>query len=887
MSTVATPMMRQYFAIKAKYPGMLLFFRLGDFYEMFFDDAHIASRELDLTLTARHKETAQPVPMCGVPCHAAAGYIARLVERGYRVAICEQTEEATGKTKLVERAVVRVVTPGTSIEGALLSGGENRFLAALASNTEGTALALLDVTTGELSATELRGEAHLEKALNLLERFDPREVLAPQSLAPLLTPAFPCPPSAETLGEEKPSEPPRFTAILTLTDNLWFAPDAGENLLRDHFGVRSLAGFGLEGRPQVVGTVAAVLRYLRETQMSDARHVTSVTWFETTNTLELDSLTLRNLEVVTGAGGSKRDALLGILDDTITTMGARLLKQWLLRPSLELPVIEARLDAVTELHQKPIERDRFRQTLCQIQDIERLVGRLSLNLATPRDVAALRASCAHLPALKEQLLNCTSSLLLTLGEAIDTCADLHQRMAETLSDAPPVKLEDGGLIRPGFSAELDELRALRQDASGALAAIEQRERERTGIGSLKVRFNQVFGYYIEVTKANLKYVPADYERKQTIANGERYTTSELKQLEARLHDAEVRLLALEAQLFQELRNFLVGHAPRFQAAARVVAVLDALAALAEVAARRRYVRPELHAGDSLVIEDGRHPVVEAHVERFVPNDVRLNNSTNRLLIITGPNMGGKSVFLRQIGLIVLMAQAGSFVPARYASIPLVDRIFTRIGASDNVAHGRSTFMVEMTETAYILNTATPRSLVLLDEVGRGTSTFDGLSLAWAVCEYLHDNPRHAAKTLFATHYHELVELAQVLPGVSNLQVAVSEQNGDIVFLHRVIPGSASKSYGIEVGRLAGLPASVIERAREILANLEANELDVLGKPKLARHLPMRRSKARRMQPTLFEAANEIVIEELRALDLDRLTPELALTVLRRLQERLL
>ncbi len=887
MSTAATPMMRQYFAIKAKYPGTLLFFRLGDFYEMFFEDAHIASRELDLTLTARHKDTAQPVPMCGVPYHAAAGYIARLVERGYRVAICEQTEEATNKTKLVERAVVRVVTPGTSLEETLLAGAENRFLAALSSNAEATTVALLDVTTGEFSVTELRGEAHLEAALNLLERFDPREVLAPQTLAPLLSAAFPQPPSPDTPADGKPSGPPRFTAALTLTEPLSFAPDVGETLLREQFGVRSLAGFGLEGRPLAIGTAAAILRYLRETQMSDARHVTGVTWFETTTTLELDTLTLKNLEVITGASGGKRDALLGVLDDTITNMGARLLRQWLLRPSLELPIIEARLDAVAELHQKPIERDGFRQLLRDIQDIERLVGRLSLNMATPRDVAALRTSCAHLPALRERLLACTSSLLLTLGETLDPCADLHQRMTETLADAPPVKLEDGGIIRPGFSAELDELRHLRHDASGAMAAIEQRERERTGIGSLKVRFNQVFGYYIEVTKANLKYVPADYERKQTIANGERYTTPELKQLEARLRDAEVRLLALETQIFQELRAFLVAHAPRLQTAARIVATLDVLAALAEVAARRRYVRPELHAGDELVIEDGRHPVVEANVERFVPNDVRMNNSTDRLLIITGPNMGGKSVFLRQTGLIVLMAHAGAFVPARRASIPLVDRIFTRIGASDNVARGRSTFMVEMTETACILNTATPRSLVLLDEVGRGTSTFDGLSLAWAVCEYLHDDPHHAAKTLFATHYHELVELAQVLPGVCNVQLAVSEQNGDIVFLHRVIPGSASKSYGIEVGRLAGLPASVIVRAREILANLEANELDVLGKPKLARHLPARRGKVQRAQPTLFEAVNESVLEELRALDLNSLTPDLALTVLRRLQERLL
>ncbi|OYT71551.1 MAG: DNA mismatch repair protein MutS [Chloracidobacterium sp. CP2_5A] len=878
-----TPMIRQYFAIKAQHPGALLFFRLGDFYEMFFDDAQVASRELDLTLTARHKDTAQPVPMCGVPHHAAAGYIARLVERGYRVAICEQTEEAAGKTKLVERAVVRIVTPGTSIEDQLLQGAENRFLAALVGSGQGTAVALLDATTGEFWVTELRGDAHLEAALNLLERFDPREVLAAQSLAPLLAPAFPPPPAAPAESARRP--PPRFPAALTLAEDWRFAPDAGETLLREHFGVLSLAGFGLEGKPYAIGAAAAVLRYLRETQMNGARHVTTLSWLETTTTLELDALTLKNLEVIAGADGSQRDSLLSVLDETVTSMGARLLRQWLLRPSRELTVINARLDAVAELHQDPIRRDGFRQLLRSIQDIERLVGRLSLNLATPRDVAALRESCAGLPALKERLLACAASLPLTLGESLDACEDLRQRIADTIVEAPPAKIEDGQVIRPGFNAELDELRHARHDASGAIAAIERRERERTGIGSLKIRFNNVFGYYIEVTKANLARVPRDYERKQTIANGERYTTAELKQLEARLRDAETRIVALETEIFEALRDFLVENARRLQAAARIVGMLDALAGLAEVAARRRYARPELHAEDELVIEDGRHPVVEARVAGFVPNDARLNNSTDRLLVITGPNMGGKSVFLRQVGLIALMAHVGSFVPARRARIPLMDRIFTRIGASDNVARGRSTFMVEMTETACILNATTPRSLVLLDEIGRGTATFDGLSLAWAVCEYLHDNARHAAKTLFATHYHELVDLARILPGVRNVQLAVSERDGDIVFLHRVIEGSANKSYGIEVGRLAGLPPAVVARAREILANLEANELDVLGKPKLARHLPARRGK--RDQPTLFEAANESVIEELRELDISELTPDMALVALRRLQERLL
>jgi DNA mismatch repair protein MutS len=893
-SSSATPMLRQYYEIKKENPGALLFFRLGDFYEMFFDDALLGARELDIALTARHKESGNPVPMCGVPHHAAGQYVAKLIQKGYRVAICEQVEEPSAKTKLVRRRVVRVITPGTAIDEQMLEGAENRYLAAIFGAAEGMGAAFLDLTTGEFLATEFAGDAAFEKVLGQLEQFQPREVITPRTLEKLLSPLFPrhalatseaSAPSSEPEADSERQTPPRFAGALTVRDDWAFAPDQGAEFLKARFGAATLAGYGLDGKKWATAAAAAALRYVCDTQMNDAGHVTGVSWFEPRDFMQLDSATLRNLEIIESASGGKRETLLGTLDATETGMGARLLRSWLVRPSMKIGEINARLDAVAELHRDAICRDKLRQTLKSVQDIERLLGRVSLGVATPRDLVALRASGDALPDIKTLLGASGASLLHVLRDSLDECADVRERIAATLTENPPMKIEDGGVIRAGVNAELDEARALRHNAQSVIAAIETRERERTGIGSLKVRFNNVFGYYIEISKANLKSAPSDYERKQTLVNAERFTTPELKEYEEKALNAEAAIFDLETRLFQELRAGVMRETPRLQAAARIVATLDALAAFAHLAALRRYVRPTLHEGDELEIAAGRHPVVETHTTRFVPNDVALNNSTERVQIITGPNMGGKSVFLRQTGLIAVMAHVGSFVPAKSARIPIIDRIFTRIGASDNLAHGRSTFMVEMTETANILNTATPRSLALLDEIGRGTSTFDGLSIAWAVGEYLHNHPQHAAKTLFATHYHELTELARLLPGAGNLQLAVSENQGDIVFLHKVVEGSASKSYGIEVARLAGLPAAVVTRAREILENLEANELDVLGKPKLARHLPGRGKKWKE-QPTLFEKANESVIEELRMLDTDHITSEQALEALRRLQRRL-
>ena len=568
----------------------------------------------------------------------------------------------------------------------------------------------------------------------------------------------------------------------------------------------------------------------------------------------------------------------------MTGMGARLLKQWLLRPSMKLGELNARLDAVEELKNALILRDRLRSELKGIVDLERLMARISLGRATARDLVALKVSADTIPHIKEMLADATASLLEVLAESLDDLQDLRELIGTSIGDDPPATLTDGGYIRAGYNQELDELRALSTSGKGFIASIESRERRRTGVSSLKVKFNNVFGYFIEVSKANSKSVPEDYERKQTLTNAERYTTPELKEYEAKVLGAEERICEIEQTLFAEIRQTVSIETKRVQAVAHALAMMDCLLSLAEVAARRNYCRPTLTEDDEIYIRTGRHPVIEATGERFIPNDTYLNNSTDRLLIITGPNMGGKSVYLRQAALIAILAQIGSFVPADEARVSILDRVFTRVGASDSLARGRSTFMVEMTETANILNTATPRSLILLDEVGRGTSTFDGLSLAWAIAEYLHDNSQHAAKTLFATHYHEMTELAKLLPGVRNYQMAVKESGGTIVFLRRVVEGTASKSYGIEVARLAGLPRTVTERAREILLNLEANELDVTGKPKFARHLPSRKTAP---QPTLFESANDAVVDELRNLDAEALGPELAVEVLRKLRERLM
>ncbi len=880
-------MLRQYHEIKRQHPGTLLFFRLGDFYELFFDDAIIGSKEMEITLTARNRERGTPIPMCGVPYHAASGYISKLVRKGYRVAICDQTEDASKTTKLVRREVVRIITPGTAIDSQLLDARENNYLASVYGAGQGMGIAFLDVSTGEFVVTEFSGESAWQQTLDQCDRFAPREIIFPKSLEPL----FKVKSSDEKTEEQSNapmssdlSSPSNSSAALNPQDEWAFSLEFSRELLLSHFGVTSLDGFGLHGHDLAIAAAGAALHYVRETQKDQAVHITGISYFAASDGLLLDATTIRNLELTESLDGTKTRTLLAVVDETVTGMGSRLLKQWILRPSMKIGEIVARLDAVEELKGAFILRDRLRSDLKRVSDLERLMGRISLGRATARDLVALKSSIEAIPSIRETLADANASLLEILHSGLDELIDLRELIAAGIADEPPATMNEGGFIRAGYHSELDELRELATSNKTIIAQIEARERARTGIATLKVKFNNVFGYFIEVSKASLKNVPDNFERRQTLTNAERFTTPELKEYEAKVLGAEERINELELQLFNDIRSQVAHETRRVQAVAQAIASVDALLSLAEVAARRNYCRPQLTEDDEIYIRAGRHPVIESAGERFIPNDTFLNNSTDRLLIITGPNMGGKSVYLRQTAMITLMAQVGSFVPAEEARIALVDRIFTRVGASDNLSRGRSTFMVEMTETANILNTATPRSLVLLDEVGRGTATFDGLSLAWAIAEYLHDHPQHAAKTLFATHYHEMTDLAKLLPGVRNYQMAVKEAGESVVFLRRIIEGSASKSYGLEVARLAGLPNSVIERAREILSNLEANELDVTGKPKLARHLPARKKEN---QPTLFQSANESVIDELRNLDVDNLAPDQSLDVLRKLKERVM
>jgi DNA mismatch repair protein MutS len=924
-----TPMVRQYQELKSQHPGTLLFFRLGDFYEMFFDDAVIGARELQITLTARHKERGDPIPMCGVPHHSAANYIAKLVRKGYRVAVCEQTEEASKTKKLVRREVVRIVTPGTPIDPQLLEPRESTYLAAVCARGENVGAAFLDISTGEFRTTQAGGPEAWKRIAADIESYAPRELLFPAALAPLVRAGFnvaprtkPLPLSEETSSStsqisDRESATSSFIfgtsrmALTPLDDWLWQADDA-ESLLLKHFRVRSLDGFGLTGKTEAIIAAGACLRYAQETQRASAAHVTDIAYFEPQDHLVLDNITVRNLELIEGLGsGNASRSLLDVIDETVTGMGARLLRAWLLRPSIHRGEVEARHGAVAELHASHMKRDGLRTLLKEVADVERLSGRLNLGSATPRDLIALRRSLDQVPSIRERLTNSQSSLLQVLNESIDELADVRSLIASSIEDDPPAKVIDGGVIKSGYSTELDELRSLSRDAKQTIAALEAEERARTGIGSLRVRYNNVFGYFIEVSKANAGRVPPDYERRQTLANAERYTTTALKEWESKVLGAEERILQLESEIFSLICRQVATETSRIQATGRALACLDAVSSLAETAVRRRFVRPAMHDADQIEIIHGRHPVIEVFIEiPFVPNSIFINNSTDRLLIITGPNMGGKSTVLRQTALICILAQMGSFVPAESARLPLLDRVWTRVGASDDLARGRSTFMVEMTETAAILHSVTPRSLVLLDEIGRGTATFDGLSIAWAVAEYLHDSPEHCAKTLFATHYHELTELAERLPGAQNYQITATEREGEVVFLHRLERGRASKSYGIEVARLAGMPPAALMRAREVLQRLERYELDVFaeetGEVESERAIAVGASEssdaedralstattqaARRRiaaQSSLFDLANQRVVDELREAKVDEMNSDEAKELLRELRKKLI
>ncbi len=872
MTEPSTPLMRQYAAIKKEHPAALLFFRLGDFYELFFDDAVLASRELQITLTSRNKEKGLAVPMCGVPYHAADGYISKLVRKGFRVAICEQMEDPRLAKKLVRREVTRVVTPGTAADSSL-SSEENNFLAAVAQNGDRAGFAALDLSTGEFRATEFQGEDAQRRIQEELQQLRPKEVLY-GSAAPLFD---------KQRSQNSDTSASGFAE--TPLDDWVFAPDHAIPLLENHFGVLSLEGFGLAGKPAAASAAGAIIYYVRSTQRGTLSHVDRVGFYERQNCLILDTVTVRNLELIEPlfAGTDAGVTLLRSIDATITPMGKRLLRSWLLRPSIEIAEINARLDAVGTQANETVGREELRHALDGIFDLERLLSRVTLETATPRDVLALAASLNKLPPVRSALKSLKSARLTSLHDSIDELRDLQEKIDKTIVPEPPLSFSDGGVIRSGLNQELDELRDLSRNSKQFLAQIEQRERQRTGIASLKVKFNSIFGYYLEITKSNLHLVPPDYERKQTLVNAERFATPELKEYEAKILDAQEKIVEIERRIFMELRSTIAGEARRIRQTALALAEVDVLASMAHVAALRGYCRPKFDDSSDLEVLEGRHPVIEQQEmtggsNRFVPNDLYLNATTHTVLVLTGPNMGGKSTYLRQAALIVILAQMGSFVPARSARMGVVDRVFTRIGASDNLARGRSNVMVEMTETAAILHTATARSLILLDEIGRGTATYDGLAIAWAAIEYIHARTR--AKTLFATHYFELTELAEQLSGVKNYHVSVKETGGGIVFLRTVEPGAADRSYGIEVAKLAGLPNEVIERAREVLAEHEDAE------QRLAAQLASDESRpAPAAQLTIFTALSQPVLERLRGLDLNRLTPLEALNLLAELKKQ--
>ena len=850
--------MRQYLDAKRQHRDAIVLFRMGDFYEMFFEDAITASRVLELTLTSRAKDSSgTAIPMCGMPYHAVDGYLSRLIRKGYRVAICDQVEDPRKAKGVVKREVTRVVSPGTFTDAGYLDAREPAFLAAVVhQEPDRYGVACLDVSTGEFSAAEFDAMDAVSAELAVLR---PKEIIAAEDLA--------------IDGVLSPLVTPRVTRL-----EPWvFESARAREVLLDQLRASSLAGYGLDAAPAATAAAGAIVHYLRTTQRVELAHVRDISRRLTADALLIDPVTLRHLNVVEGVDGGRTGSLLDEIDRTATSMGGRLMRAWLMRPLVALARIEDRLDAVEDFAFHATDRAKLRDLLKGMHDLERLVARASLGTASPRDLVALGQSLTLLPRMRTVLTDLQAPLVRSLLAELDDLVDVRNAIDDTLVAEPPAVARDGGVIRDGVDVELDELRAISRGGKTAIAAMEDAERARTGISNLKIRYNRVFGYYIEITKAQLANAPPEYIRKQTIAGGERYITPALKEFEDKVLNADERIGVREVELFEALRLRVAAESPRILDTARAVAGLDVLSALAETASAGNYTKPQVHDADEFSAVDARHPVVERHaLQAFVPNDVSLNGSTRQLVILTGPNMGGKSTFLRQTALLAILAQVGSFVPARRAKLSIVDRIFARVGASDNIARGQSTFMVEMQETATILHTATSRSLVILDEIGRGTATFDGLSLAWAVAEHLATSDRARPKTIFATHYHELTDLADALSGVVNFHVAAREFKDDIVFLHKVIDGRSDRSYGIQVARLAGLPPAVVRRATEILRSLEQDELQRGGRPSLSGA-----PASAQAQLGLFQSPvdQHPVVERVRNLDLERLTPLEALNLL--------
>ena len=858
-----TPLMTQYNAIKAQHRDAILFFRMGDFYEMFGEDAKVGARVLGITLTSRGHGKTGDIPLAGFPHHAVEGYLAKMVRAGHRVAICDQVEDPKLAKGIVKRDVIQVVTPGTVTGENLLESRRNNYLSAICRQDDMYGLSSADVSTGEFSVTECTEDKVREE----IEAIGPAELIVPEGESESIKALF-----------GKNGRLP----MLTKREDWLFGRDFGYDTLVRHFKTNSLKGFGCENLGAGIGAAGAVIQYLMDTQKTSLDHVRRLVPYSDAEFMVLDSATRRNLEITTSMiSGDREGTLLAIIDRTQTAMGGRTLTSWIQRPLKQQEPIDLRLQSVESFFENGDLRTAMSETLKGMGDLERLISKVVTRRANPRDLKALERTLEKIPKIRELLISCSSDRLLAIRNTLDDCREVVERIQHSLTDDPPAAMSDGRIIREGYNDELDVLRELAFSGKDWIAQLQKSERERTDIPSLKVGFNKVFGYYIEVTKTHLEKIPEDYIRKQTLVNAERFITPELKEQEEKILNAEEKMVTLEHRLFDELRLFAAGFAEPVQNNGRLIGELDATVSLARIAQENRYVKPEINSGDTIKIRDGRHPVIEQLLppgDPFIPNDIDLNNADQQLLIITGPNMAGKSTYIRQLGLIVLLAQIGSYVPATSARIGIVDRIFTRVGAQDNLAGGESTFLVEMNETANILNNATSNSLILLDEIGRGTSTFDGLSIAWAVAEYIHNAENVQAKTLFATHYHELTELALILPRVKNYNVAVKEWGDHVVFLRKIVPGGCDHSYGIQVARLAGLPDSVLRRAREILHNLEANELTPNEMPRLAmgEHAP---EMVPESQMSLFVQQENKLREALEKLDINNMTPLEALQIL--------
>lgn len=858
-----TPMMQQYQGIKKEYSDSILFFRMGDFYEMFNEDAKTASGILQIALTSRNKKT-NPVPMCGIPHHSANLYITKLLKAGKKVAICEQTEDPKQAKGLVKREVVRVITPGTILDDNMLDPKKDQFIASLYFRKNQIGLAVLDVSTGVFKVTQVDGEDALSILADELQKLEPKEIIIPDSIK----------------EEPRPWLPAGEVFVHTWEDWTFSSSEAYRNLI-EHFKTQSLEGFGCENMQSGIASAGALIHYLQETQKSALDHITTLTPFPIHDYMAMDQSTLASLELVQSSEGTRKNSLLDLLDLSHTPMGARRIREWILKPLIDTEQIQERLSIVGDFKDNPTERKDLRDLLKHIFDLERLLGRITLSACNARDLIALKASLKVFPDLLEALKSYDSSPLNVYLKSWDNLNDLYDLIDQNITDDPPLGLKEGNLIKAGCDEELDRLKNITRQGKSWIAALELEEKERTGISALKVGFNKIYGYYLEVTKKNTDRIPAEYIRKQSLVNAERYISPKLKEYEEEITGAEEKIFAIEQTLFEEIRAGISLAGSRIQTMARTISEIDALSSFAETAHRYSYCRPEFTSERSLVVENGRHPLIEQidPSVRFISNDTFLDSVEQQIMIITGPNMAGKSTYLRQVALIALMAQIGSFVPADKVTLGITDRIFSRVGAQDHLLKGQSTFMVEMNETANILNNATPDSLIILDEIGRGTSTFDGISIAWAIVEFLHKADQGGGpKTLFATHYHELTDLSRVLPGVKNFNVQVKEWNDEIIFLRKIIPGGTDKSYGIQVARLAGLPKKVLDRAHEVLFNLEQSEFDEVGVPKIS-HSESHEDKHSSGQLGLFPDPENPLIQRMKEIDPNDLSPREALEVL--------